>query len=228
MSSTGRVRWRWEGRIGHPAQLGALVANLLEDAGYQVHRNFWDRPGALRDTAFFEGAVEAEQEVRHIEWMQVPLGVVLSPLVIGVWLLRGALTGPTARVAVNYEGEEYWASARDSQATGGLVAEHAGVLSDVRVALRVEQRWPRWRLFHPRKASQRLASDLESVASMVQWEIPKLEVAQDIGGGRGSPGAGVAEEVRGAPEPVAGLSGGTAGDVPGVAPGGHNPGQEPG
>lgn len=137
---TWAVRWRWEGQSGHPRRLADSVVQMLEERGYQVELSEGEIKGEpLGNVAEFEGAAigtawEARSETLRRKWGYLVAGVVLAPLIAGVFLILYALKRRRYQVGLQWRGEMYTAGAQAG--AQGMTAQRANVVSEVRIYLR--------------------------------------------------------------------------------------------
>lgn len=134
------VQWRWEGTSGHPRRMTDVFVRTLEDQGFTVE--LADVPlswGPVRNVGEFEGALiarwrQSSGEALRRKWAAAAIGVVLAPVIVGVFIIKYALEGRKHQMGLEWRGESYPATARADH--GGFGAERTGIISDVRVTLR--------------------------------------------------------------------------------------------
>ena len=161
------VQWRWEGTSGHPRRITDTLVQALEDEGFTV--DLADVPvkwGPVGSVGEFDGALVARRRQSSAEavrrkWFAAAVGVVLVPVVVGIFMVRYALDGRRLHLALDWRGEAYPATARADK--GGFGAERAGIISDVRVTLRAA-------VFDANRMARDL-SDLHSALDRVQWRL---------------------------------------------------------
>lgn len=135
------VRWRWEGTSGHPRRMADSFAQAFEEQGFSVDMAEGPmQPGPLENVAEFEGVLvararQARSEALRERWAAAVLGVLLLPVLVGLFLLRFALDGRRNGISLEWRGEAYSTRARADQ--GGFGAERSGVVSEVRLTMRV-------------------------------------------------------------------------------------------
>ena len=161
------VEWRWEGTSGHPRRITDNFVQALEDEGFTV--DLADVPvtqGPLGNVGEFEGAIVARWRQPSLsalrrKWFAAAVGVVLLPLIVGVFIIKYALDGRRHLVAIDWRGEAYPTTARAGQVNFG--AERTGIVSDVRVTLRGA-------ILDANKMVRDL-SDLQPALNRLQWKL---------------------------------------------------------
>ena len=161
------VEWRWEGTSGHPRRITDNFVQALEDEGFTV--DLADVPvtqGPLGNVGEFEGAIVARWKQPSLsalrrKWFAAAVGVVLLPVIVGIFIIKYALDGRRHLVAIDWRGEAYPTTARAGQANFG--AERTGIVSDVRVTLRGA-------IMDANKMVRDL-SDLQPALNRLQWEV---------------------------------------------------------
>lgn len=164
------VQWRWEGTSGHPRRITDNFVQALEDEGFTVE--LADVPiaaGPLGNVGEFEGAIIARWKRPSLKalrrkWFAAAVGVVLAPLIIGLFIIKYALDGSRQNVALDWRGEAYPTTARAGQVNFG--AERTGIVSDVRVTMRGAI------LDAGRMASSQ--ADLRPTLDRVQWKLEHM------------------------------------------------------
>ena len=192
------VQWRWEGTSGHPRRITDTLVQTLEEEGFAV--GLADVPvkwGPVGSVGEFDGAIVARRRQSSAEavrrkWFAAAVGVVLVPVVVGIFMVRYALDGRRLHVAVDWRGEAYSATARADK--GGFGAERAGIISDVRVTLRAA-------VFDANHMAKDL-SDLQPTLDRVQWRLSEMLPTLTMPAGA-PPGPGEADTVEGAFTPAA-------------------------
>lgn len=192
------VQWRWEGTSGHPRRITDALVQTLEDEGFAV--GLADAPvkwGPVGNVGEFDGALVARRRQSSTEavrrkWFAAAMGVVLIPVVVGAFMVKYALDGRRLHVALDWRGEAYPATARADK--GGIGAERAGIISDVRVTLRAA-------VFDANRRVKDQA-ELQPVLDRVQWRLS--ETLPTLTMPAGAPAApGEAGTVEGAFTPAA-------------------------
>ena len=170
---TWRIRKRWDGRVGHPRQVGYLIERELEEHRFRVKAApFKDQAGSLNGVATFQLRVTAKRDAWVFSLPQLVLGIVTLPLLIGIPLIEAAFGGASMGVKVKYEGEEYLAGAKDE----AVRAERAVVIADCRVDLVGWIRWWPWRIFRDEKTVNNLARGVDELLDSLQGALPNLRV----------------------------------------------------
>ena len=170
---TWRIRKRWDGRVGHPRQVGYLIERELEEHGFRVQADpFKDQAGSLKGVATFQLRVTAKKDAQVFSLSQLLLGIVTLPLLIGFPLIEAAFGGASMGVKVKYEGEEYLAGAKDE----AVRAERAVVIADCRVDLVGWIRWVPWRIFRDKETVNNLARGVDELLDSLQRALPDLRV----------------------------------------------------
>lgn len=134
------VRWRWEGTSGHPRRMTDNFVQALEDEGFSV--DVVDVPiahGPVGNVGEFEGALVARWRQPSLsalkrKWFAAAVGVVLIPVIVGIFMIKYALDGRRHVVGLDWRGEAYPTTARAGHANFG--AERTGIVTDVRVTMR--------------------------------------------------------------------------------------------
>ena len=134
------VRWRWEGTSGHPRRMADNFVQALEDEGFTVDAA--DVPiahGPVGNVGEFEGALVARWRQPSLsalkrKWFAAAVGVVLIPVIVGLFMIKYALDGRRHVVGLDWRGEAYPTTARAGQVNFG--AERTGIVTDVRVTMR--------------------------------------------------------------------------------------------
>lgn len=134
------IKWRWEGTSGHPRRMTDNFSQALEDEGFTCE--LADVPisqGPLGNVGEFEGALIARWRQPRLtalkrKWFAAAVGIVLVPVIIGIFMIKYALDGRRQFVALDWRGEAYPTTARAGQANFG--AERTGIVTDVRVTMR--------------------------------------------------------------------------------------------
>jgi hypothetical protein len=99
------VQWRWEGTSGHPRRITDNFVQALEDEGFTVElADAPLSPGPLGNVGEFEGAIIARWKRPSLKalrrkWFAATVGVVLAPLIIGLFIIKYALEGSRQNVA---------------------------------------------------------------------------------------------------------------------------------
>ena len=134
------VQWRWEGTSGHPRRMTDNFVQALEDEGFTV--DLADIPiaqGPVGNVGEFEGALVARWKQPSLsalkrKWFAAAVGVVLAPVIVGLFMIKYALEGRRHVVGIDWRGEAYPTTARAGQVNFG--AERTGIVTDVRVTMR--------------------------------------------------------------------------------------------
>ncbi len=161
------VEWRWEGTSGHPRRISDNFVQALQDEGFTV--DLADVPvtqGPLGNVGEFEGAIVARWRQPSLsalrrKWFAAAVGVVLVPLIVGLFIIKYSLDGRRHLVAIDWRGEAYPTTARAGQANFG--AERTGIVTDVRVTLRGA-------ILDAHKSVRDL-SELQPVMNRLQWKL---------------------------------------------------------
>ena len=137
---TWQVFWRWEGTSGHPRRIADKLADILEDQGYAVRvAEGQMRQEPIATVADFEGALIAErrqsvQEALAEHRFYVIVGILLLPLLLGLFFLWSAFQTRRTCFGIHWRGETYLAAARGGSER--FSAERSALISDVRLTLR--------------------------------------------------------------------------------------------
>ena len=134
------VQWRWEGVSGHPRRILDNLVQTLEDHGFTV--DVADVPltqGPVGNVGEFEGALiarlrQSRTAALRRKWAAALVGVLLAPVVVGIFMIKYALEGRKYQLGLEWRGEAYPSTARADQ--GGFGAERSGIVSDIRVTMR--------------------------------------------------------------------------------------------
>ncbi|MCY4624551.1 MAG: hypothetical protein OXC99_06090 [Chloroflexi bacterium] len=134
------VQWRWEGTSGHPRRITDNFMQALEDEGFTV--DLADVPitqGPVGNVGEFEGALVARWKQPSLsalkrKWFAAAVGLVLVPIIVGIFMIKYALEGRRHVVGLDWRGEAYSTTARAGQVNFG--AERTGIVTDVRVTMR--------------------------------------------------------------------------------------------
>ncbi len=134
------VQWRWEGTSGHPRRITDNFMQALEDEGFTV--DLADVPitqGPVGNVGEFEGALVARWKQPSLsalkrKWFAAAVGLVLAPIIVGIFMIKYALEGRRHVVGLDWRGEAYSTTARAGQVNFG--AERTGIVTDVRVTMR--------------------------------------------------------------------------------------------
>jgi hypothetical protein len=205
------VRWRWEGASGHPRRMADALARAFEEQGLAVEMAVApSQPGPLENVAEFEGVLvsrarQPRSEALREKWAAAVLGVLLTPVLVGLFLIRFALDGRRYGVSLEWRGEAYSTRARADQ--GGFGAERSGVVSEVRLTLRAAA-FDGGQL---KKGAQGLHPALDALQARLDAALPSLapsvgqgSEAQGLGAGTAptelAPGSGT-RELDGPPDP---------------------------
>ena len=192
------VQWRWEGTSGHPRRITDTLVQALQDEGFAA--DLADVPvkwGPVGSVGEFDGALVARRRQSSADavrrkWFAAAMGVVLAPVVVGIFMVKYALDGRRLHVALDWRGEAYPATARADK--GGFGAERAGIISDVRVTLRAA-------VFDANRMVKDF-SDLQPALDRVQWRLSETLPTLTMPAGA-PPGPGEADTVEGAFTPAA-------------------------
>ena len=206
----GPVHWRWEGTSGHPRRITDTFAQTLQDEGFAV--DLADVPvamGPVGNVGEFQGALVARWRQPALsalrrKWFAAAVGLVLVPVIVGIFMLKYALDGRRHVVALDWRGEAYPTTARAGQVNFG--AERTGIVSDVRVTMRGAI------LDAGRVAGSH--AELEPTLDRVQWKLshvltnltmptPMAPGASPDGGAVDGAFTPAPQQLEGAPQPPA-------------------------
>ena len=171
---TWNVRWRWEGNSGHPRRLTDALTQMMDERGYTVDVAEDDiRAEPLANVAEFAGVAiglkeEPQSEALRRKRAYLVAGIVLLPVVVGIFLIRYALNRWQYNIGLEWRGEMYSAAERAEATSAG--AERANIVSDVRLTLRS-------RTFEGSQAlddPQVIRADLDLLYGMVVAQLPQL------------------------------------------------------
>ena len=186
------VQWRWEGVSGHPRRMTDVFVRALEDQGFTV--DLADVPlswGQARNVGEFEGAIiarwrQSSGEALRRKWAAAAVGVVLAPVIVGIFMIKYALEGRRHQVGLEWRGESYPATARADK--DGFGAERTGIVSDVRVTLRGA--------ISDANRLVRDLSDMQPSLNRIQWALEGILPTLTMPAGTAQPegAAGAVEE----------------------------------
>ncbi len=179
----GTLVWSWQGRVGHPRHVGYEIDKILRRRKIRIRSHmFGDKPAVIRDVATFQARLKARRTARDFSrkqaWIGIGLILTVLPIIVGLWILRGAGRGPVLHVLVTYQGEEYGTRAKEPTFTPEET-ERVGVISDCRLDVRAWIKWSDWRWFRNDGVKRRLAAQAESVVADIQAMLPTLVVTRD-------------------------------------------------
>ena len=179
---------RWEGKIEHPRQLLSGLRALLEDLGYEASAALDERTSPIRDVSYFHGILVGKKEQDKIRPQLIALGVLLLPVIVGIFILARANRQSRAVILIELEGESYLtrAGGEDSQAgprARRSVAERSGVVGDARMAVRLltgrAMKSAEYALTALTPADADSAEDLADLRRAIQERWPALAVATE-------------------------------------------------
>ncbi len=186
------VRWRWEGTSGHPRRMADSFAQAFEEQGFSVDMADGPmQPGPLENVAEFQGVLVARarqprSEALRERWAAAVLGALLLPVLVGLFLIRFALDGRRYGISLEWRGEAYSTRARADQ--GGFGAERSGVVSEVRLTMRVAA----FEGAQIKKDIRSLLPTMEALQRRLETALPSLAPAagadregRELGGGTG-------------------------------------------
>ena len=108
---TWQVFWRWEGTSGHPRRIADKLADILEDNGYTVGvAEGRLRQEPIASVADFEGALIGERRQSINEALTehktyLLLGFILTPLLVGLFLIWSAFQTRRTCFGIHWRGE---------------------------------------------------------------------------------------------------------------------------